>query len=297
MKNYLNFFYDIDSVDIHQDDNNYYFTSNEYKFKFFKYDGNLNHLKDIYDFSNNLLQHGIYCNQIIMNKNQNITTLIDGKNYVLLRYHKNLDKKINLNDILKFNYFSVPDNKFDCSDWKRLWELKIDYFSYQLNQFGYKHPLLRESFGYYSGYVELAISLLNTIQKNKDNLSLSHKRLKETSTLYDLYDPFNMILDDRVRDVTEYFKSKIFSDNLMQEITNYFSLAKLKNYEYNLFFIRMLYPSFYFDVFEEIMNNDLGDDEIKPILKNTKKYEIFIKNLYRYIMTISNIPVIDWLMH
>ena len=297
MKNYLRYFYNIDSIDIHQNNNSYYFTFNNYKFKFFKYDGDLNQLKNIYEFSHSLLQRGIYCHQIILNRNQNITTLIDGKNYVLMKYYKNLDKKINVSDIVKFNYYSVEDDKFDCSDWKTLWELKIDYFGYQLNQFGYKHPLLRESFGYYSGYVELAISLLNTIQKNKNNLVLSHKRLKENSTLFDLYNPFNFVLDNKVRDITEYFKSKIFECDLIQEITNYFSLANLQNTEYNLFFIRMLYPSFYFDTFENIMNNDLSDDEIKSILNNTEKYEKFIKQLYRYLLNISNIPTIDWLLY
>ena len=297
MKNYLKYFYDIDNVNIYQNKSDCFFSIQNYNYKFFKYIGDINKLNDIYMFSSNLLKNGIYCHQIIKNKDQNIVSYINGKNYILLRYYKNLDKKINIIDILNFNFLQLKDQKFDCSDWKTLWELKIDYFGYQLNQFGYKHPLLRESFGYYSGYVELAISLLTDLQINSNNLLLSHKRLSKDSTLYDLYDPFNLILDNKVRDIAEYFKSKIFDKDIIQKIINYFNMYQLQEYDYNLFFIRMLYPSFYFDRFEKIMNNNLNDDDIEDILKNTPIYEQFIKKLYKYVSSITNIPTIEWLMY
>ena len=104
----------------------------------------------------------------------------------------------------------LANKNLDCSDWKRLWEEKIDYFEYQLSQFGNKHPLIRESFAYYTGYVEMAISLLNDLPKKNNNLVLTHKRIRGNSTLYDLYDPFNFVIDHKVRDAAEYFKSKIF---------------------------------------------------------------------------------------
>lgn len=299
MKNWLNYYYNIDVDLIHQNNKNYFFEKDGYQYTFFQYYGDMNQLKEIYEFSNNLLNHGIYCHRIISNKDYEPATNIDGITYVLMVSSPNLDKKVELNDILNFSIFYLPNEKLRRDDWKGLWEIKIDYFEYQLNQFGNKHPIIKDSFGYFAGYVETGIALLNYVNPNigrEKNLFLSHKRLTDENNLFDLYNPFNFIIDYRIRDIAEYFKKQIFQKkNILEDIHLYLETANLEQYEIQLFFIRMLYPSFYFDVFEDIMNYDKDDEKIKKVLENTLEYEKFIKQLYQYIINIVNFPIIEWL--
>lgn len=295
MKNYLKYYYNIDVLNIHRNQNIYSFVYKNYNFYFFPYFGDLKKLNELYDVVNEIQRRGYYCNKIIKNRDSNIVTLIGNMNYILLMYKNNLNKKIDIYDIVNFKHIPISNTTLNCSNWKKLWEEKIDYFEYQLSQFGNKHSLVRESFAYYAGYVELAISLLNDVSIKSNNMSLVHKRIKKESTLYDLYDPFNFAVDNRVRDAAEYFKSKIFDGDVLNQISEYFKQIKFSSDEYTLFFIRMLYPSFYFDEYEKIMNNNLEDNLLSNILDKNQQYELFIKNLYKYMLNFCNLPMIEWL--
>ena len=297
MKNFLKYYYDIDANDIHHSGKKYYFNLNSYLYTLLPYYGSQEYLDNLYSFCSQLSQQGIYFNLILKNKFQKILTPIENVNYILICSLDNLDKNIEYKDILNFTNYYLSNGKLDSSNWKELWKNKIDYFEYQLNQLGYKYPLLRESFGYFAGYVENAIMLLNFINVDKNNLVLSHKRINKNYKLYDLYDPFNMILDYRVRDMAEYLKSDILNSNLFEKTIEHLKLMKLKNYEYSLFFIRLLYPSFYFDVFEEIIDNELDEKDIIPIIEKTIAYENLIKKIYKVILPLSNLPNIEWLSY
>lgn len=293
MERYLQYYYNINGIHIHRKNNSYTFSMNEYNYLFLEYNGDLKYLEEIFTLCNQLSQNGVQCNQIILTKNNMLYVIIDANIYILIKYKKGYDEKIMVKDIVDFNYFYPQNNRLDCSNWKQLWETKLNYFEYQLNQFGYKHELLRKSFGYYSGYVELAISLLNNIKTKATGLA--HRRIKKDYTLYNLFDPFNLVIDNKIRDIAEYFKCDIFEDNSFENMIHILSKLNLTNYDYQLFFIRMLYPTFYFDMYEDIMNNDFNDELIIPILEKTNYYEGFIKKLYQHIKKISNIPIIEWL--
>ena len=57
----------------------------------------------------------------------------------------------------------------------------------------------------------------------------------------------------------------------------------------------MLYPSFYFDLYEQIIENKLEESKIKEAIKITPIYEKLIKKLYQYLKNIIQLPEIDWL--
>lgn len=295
MEKYLNYYYNIkvDKTNIQSINQNYKICGNNYNYMLICYEGDIKYLEDILYFNSQLIQLGVPCNQIVLTNNNELFMLLDKKRYVLLKYKKEYDREITLNDILKFNYFYIEKNRFDCSNWKKLWEAKMDYFEYQMNQFGYKHPLLRESFGYYSGYVELALELLNDIKI--DNLRLSHRRIKKNYILYNLYDPFNLIIDSRVRDFAELFKDEMFDEDILNKLSKLILDLNLNNKECKLLFVRLLYPTFYFDRYEKIMENNLEDEVIKPILKKTNQYELTIKKVYNYLKQIVDMPLIEWL--
>jgi hypothetical protein len=297
MKNWLDYFYGINNVDIHQNDYNYYFEMEEYYYEFFWYKNDLKELNIIYEFSQNLRNNGIYCHEIVMTLNQQLFVDINNKNYVLLKSYKNLNKKIEINDILYFSNMYVEIDKLRCDDWKHLWQEKMDYFEYQLNQFGNEHPIARESFAFYAGFVETAIQLLNGINLKTRQTVVAHRRINESSTLYDLYNPFDLVIDHRIRDIAEYYKTQLFQKkNILDEIRHFLDLANLEPHEYKLFFIRMLYPTFYFDEFENVMNYINDESNLKRIIKFSDYYEKIISEIYYYVLNFTDLPPIEWLL-
>ena len=104
------------------------------------------------------------------------------------------------------------------------------------------------------------------------------------------------MIDIKIRDICEYFKSQAFkNENLILDIKEYLNKSVLTTEECQLFFIRLIYPTFYFDEFEKIMNNDLSDDSIKKYIDERKKYENIIKKTYQLLADMSKLPNIEWL--
>lgn len=298
MKNWISYFYGINIDDIHQ-------VKNRYKFKYdnsnyvlekisVENEENLtDKVNEVYRFSLYLLFNGFICNEIIINVNNEVITHIENQAFVLMKTFDNFEDVITLNDlnnsIVRLDNIEVAKKQ---NDWKKLWSNKIDYFEYQISELGLKFPLIRESFSYFVGLTENGISLLNFVKNN--DLYLTHKRINTHSTYYDLYNPFNMILDTKVRDICDYFKDCFINDKEMH-IRDYIEKNQLTENEKQLFFIRMLYPSFYFDIYEEIMAGS-AENKIKKLLYKIDKYELLLRELMNYINQEKMIiPNIDWL--
>ena len=161
---------------------------------------------------------------------------------------------------------------------------------------GKKHPLITESFSYYIGLGETAIQLVNSLEKTNINLVYSHKRINADDKQYDLYNPLNLIVDYKVRDIAEYLKSRFFNDeNIMDDLTYYLNNVRLSTYEYYLFLARLIYPTYYFDLYEEIITDRKEDEEIKKITNKVDDFEKIIKKVYNYYKTFLPISKIEWL--
>lgn len=306
MKNYLSYYYDINVTNIHHIKNEYHFILDSYDYIFFEYNENPEKANEVYDFSLELLGKGIYCHQIILNKEKKIITYLNGKPYILMRCYQNLEQEVSLNDIILFGNLYINSSNFMNSNWKKMWEQKIDYLEYQISQFGNNHLLLRNSFNYFSGFVETGIQLMNEIDfSNSNNLVLSHKRIKESYTHFDLYNPFNFIIDFKVRDFCEYIKDQIMVKKntsslfeIKKIIFMYISNNNLSKIDIQLFFVRLLYPSFYFDVFEELIVSSVEDqnnDQLKKILDSANNYETIVIDIYNYLFENNYLPLIEWL--
>lgn len=288
MKNALKYYYNLNPVDIHQINKMYKFSINNEYYYLFEVKENTN-INNIYNLNVELNKRSIYRVQIVLNNQNNIITFISQVNYVLIKSPINLDKTITLDDILFFNNITKGINyNFNRRDnWYNLWINKIDYFEYQINELENKYPLIKERFNYFAGLTETAISLIINLEP-KPILCISHNRIKKNTTLFDLYNPFNFIIDSNMRDIAEYFK-----DN-SSDIENYIKNSKLTQDELRLLFIRILYPSYYFDIYEEIIENNINEDEIKKI--NINEYENLIKKTYILLKDICLLPDIDWLI-
>lgn len=288
MKNTINYYYNLYPSIIIKEEKGYSFFINETRYFLIPYLGDINEINKIYDMHLNLLKQNFYIHPIVLNNMGNILTLIDNKPYILMItiYYK---EKININNILEFRNTKVSQQT--NLNMAEIWAMKNDYLEYQMNQLGKKHPILRDSFSYYIGLGETAIEIMNSL-KIKLPLIYAHKRIDINDTLFDLYNPLNIIIDYKVRDVAEYLKSQFFNDGHI-DLALY--LNNLNQYEYILVLARMLYPTYYFDLYEEIITDRKDDLEIKKIINKVNDYEILLKQIYHHMKTfIPNIQI-EWL--
>ena len=297
MKNVLSYYYNLHLSDIHQIEGIYRFILNGIEYAFTQYKRNLNEIRELYELSLLLFQNGIMVHQFVLNKENQLITYVNQKPYVLLQIYNNSKQNITINDINNFSFSSsilkLPEKQVN---WANLWSDKIDYFEYQVNQFGKKNPLIRESFSYFSGLVENGISLFNILELDYNNYSVSHQRLSSKDTMFEFLNPMNLIIDYKVRDACEFYKEKFLNkQSISNEIKEYLSNKNLNVYEILLFFIRMFYPSFYFDKYEYIINNEEDDYQLKNIIELSDKYEKLLKEIYFYLSKYINMPDIEWI--
>ena len=292
MKNTINYYYNLNINTIHQKEKNYYFKVDNKNYLLLKYD-NFEELDDIYKLGSYLNQF-LPFHEIILNINEEIITKINNNNYILLQIF--INDKINLNKIIELNNINIPFNfpKLRRDDWSLLWTEKIDYLEYQLSQIGRKYPLIRDSFNYYIGLAENAIILVNNTDKKDVVLSLSHRRISDSS--FELYNPLNIVIDVRIRDICEYFKYRFFHNiDIRQELELFLNYNHLNINEGKLFLARMLFPTYYFDIYEKIINNEIDESEIKKIIIKADSYEKILKQIYYHFK--NNQLNIEWLEH
>lgn len=291
MKNTINYFYDIRPNDVHQSDDTYKFKYDNKLFLLTPYYGNINNTLEIYAY---LIRMNIYCHEIIYNKNNEIVTMINNKPYVLLKIYIINNDRISLQNILSYNIQIETDKK--CN-WYNLWCEKIDYYEYQVNQYGKKYPLIRDSFSYYNGMSETAISLVKTIDINKVNMYIGHNRISKNYNLIDFYNPLNMTVDVKIRDICGYFKNQFFEDfNIIDDLEKYIISANLTYEESILFFARLIYPSYYFDLYDEIIQGKTSEDKLYYYINKIQDYELFLYKIFVLLSKIYKIPEIEWII-
>ena len=287
MKNMIKYYYGLDIDTIIEKDNNYkliidgtnYLLSRCNKIDL------LNILKyiDKYNF-----------HTIVNTIGNDITIPINSYDYVLLKLKKTY-KKISIEDIYDFN-FPLYIKNGSINRWISLWSSHIDYIEYQINELSNKYPILAKYVYYYIGLTETAIEFLKTIDNNSYEY-IAHRRINSDMTLVDLYNPVNLVIDSKVRDISEYYKNMFFNNddsniiNEIKESIRYFNESELK-----LFLARMLYPTYFFDIYDDILEHDLSDDRLYNIINKSDEYEILLKELYMSIKKATPIENIEWLI-
>ena len=65
-----------------------------------------------------------------------------------------------------------------------------------------------------------------------------------------------------------------------------------------LFYGRLLYPSYFFDLHDDIVNNNLNEKVIEKIIIKSDLYETFLLDIYMYLSKLYNryIPSVDWII-
>ena len=105
----------------------------------------------------------------------------------------------------------------------------------------------------------------------------------------------NFIIDTKVRDACEYFKNAFFHGiDVFDHVVFYLNSGFLTSDEYYLFFVRMMFPSYYFDIYEDVVLGDVDEGRLYDVIELIPKYEIFLRDVYWVIKNFVDLPVIDW---
>lgn len=304
MRNALIYFYNINPDKIMTVNDYFYFYFRKYLYIFVIYDRRIEEIDAIVKLNKSMLNAGIKVHEIIINKDMQALTFINNIPYILLRVYNNSSDKITLNNINNVNYFSPEyDSKLTRGNWNTLWSDKIDYLEYQINQNGKKYPIIVESFSYFVGMTENAISYIknattDTKPEQIDYGVVSHNRISMDATLYDLYNPLNLIIDHKTRDIAEYIKNSFFCDNtnIFKELDDLFSKNYFSLYGIKILYGRILYPSFYFDMYDDIIAGKIKEEELINVINRMDDYEVYLKEIYIYLNRFYPLPEVNWLL-
>ena len=290
MKNLINYYYGILVRDFKKINEKFVFVENNKIYEFFPFYGNAN---KFYKNYLTLINNNKYCHEVIFNKDKNILTFYDNKPYLLLRKNINIEKKVDIDEIINYDVQVYGNYSLD---WKKLWMEKIDYYEYQMSQLGVKYKKLKCSFDYYVGLSENAINLLNYINEKDIKYYICHRRISVNEKLDNFFNPLGIVIDSRVRDIAEYIKMMYFNNDIdIERVKYYIYVLNFDNAESLLFLARMIYPSYYFDMYDQIIQEKINEEKIEIYTKKNVSYETFLRKIYVYIKSKSKIPQIEWL--
>lgn len=196
---------------------------------------------DIYDF--------------IVNKNFQYITLIDNKSYVLLKLLvEKTEKEIDLNDLLLFANLTL--NFTSELRWIDKWIQKTDALESNRSELLSKNETLEKTLDYYLGISENAIMYVKYHSSNIGKiyqLHLQHERLNTKTRKYIMfYNPFYIIFDIRVRDISELIKQYILEGkNYKKLLKEIIEIMKINSNEIGLIVSRIMFPTYYFDFIED----------------------------------------------
>lgn len=298
MLDYINYFYNLYPPLLNKENDNYVFFVGNEKYYLTPYRRELSEIKELVELNKRMISSNSLVHEIIINKFNEPISVISNENYVLLRVYVNDVKKIDINDIIYMLNENVDLSGLKSllrTNWVSLWSNKVDYIEYQMGHLIKKYPFLNNTIDYYLGLCENAITYIKNLKMFSDYkipIGISHKRITKDATLFDLYNPLNLIIDYKVRNIAEYLKDAFFKD----EDVNYILNIVFKNFWFDklnlsLLVARLLYPSYYFDLFEEIIDKELDENIVFSLTKKSSKYEEFIDLIIKN----CNLQNLQWL--
>ena len=294
MNNFVDYFYKINVKKVVYHDKYYSFIHNGYIYKLYPIDSNIN-VNSLVNMNKKLLGHTLV-SEIIMNKDGNYTSNYNNQCYILIKIYVNINKKISLEEI---NYLanSLYTQELNI-DWGLLWSRKIDYLEDLINENGKRYPIIVDSFNYFVGMAENAISYYNNIViPSNYKYVISHKNIRFNDSVEVLYNPLNIIFDYRTRDISEYIKNAFFlnNKNIFNELNNYLKINPLSLTDVKLLIARLLYPSFYFEMYEDILIDNKNEKIITQVVDKLPEYEKYLATIINYFKRWYDIPEIIWL--
>lgn len=306
MKETLEYYYGLDIESIEELDGKYHIKQENQDYFFVFYNRGIEELEDIINVSNEMVKKGINVHKILINKNNSFLTKVGEYNYILFAV-SNLSEEYDIFDMVKISEKLVLNNNKSNlyrNNWGTLWSEKIDYFEYQVRELSIEKDVVKNSFSYYIGMAENAISYVNNtnMKYGRDvyRIVLSHRRVFYPNYKLNYLNPLSFVFDLEVRDIAEYLKAMFFKKDIsfcLDELSSYLKIRHLSLYEYQMLYARLLYPTYYFDVYESVMNKNGDEEQLVNIIKKCDSYEEFLKKTYLEISKYAKIDKIEWIIN
>lgn len=294
MEDIVKSYYNLEGIFTKISDDLYLIYSNDIYYYFMKCVWTEDELNDIGKICFELKEKGIRVDEIVLNGEKRLVT----NNFILVKINFFIDSFTSLNEMLKYNEKLIV-SKPVVNNWASLWEQKIDYLEYQIGELGIDKVELITSFSYYIGLAECALLVLKNVERkyNKDTkLVLSRIRINYPNYDKDYFNPLNFIIDNQMRDVAEYIKSMFFKKEDVWEAIDAIFKKPYTVYEYNIFYARMLFPTYYFDLFEDIILGNKSGKEIFSVTNLLEEYQKFLNELYFYLSKFAPIEEVPWII-
>ena len=226
--------------------------------------------------------------KIILNKYNSIFTPYREKTFILIE-KKQIEKEIR-----KINISNYEFKKLKIDNWNYIWQRKIDYFEFQMLHIKGKYKVIDESFDYFIGLAENAISYLwvNRLDNTKEN-TICRRRINKDNN----YNPLNIVIDCAMRDVGEYLKLLFWTKNYDEsKLRKIIKTNIIENENVKILFARLLYPSYYFDIYEKIIQKEQKEIELINIINRVNEYEEYLSKIYEIIKEdYKDIQPIEWI--
>lgn len=280
MNNILEYYYNLNKIDIINMEKNFIiFDNNDYSYLLYEVEEKL-------DLSNNIkilknISKSFY-GDVIINNNGSYITKIEDKYYVLIKLKGIINDTISLNEMINNNIkFRIVSN--NVTDLSKLWSEKVDYLEYQVSQLAGNYDELLDSFSFFIGLCENAISFLNInkIDFNNTHKTISHQRINNDMLFIDYYNPLKILIDYDIRDYAEYIKSKLLvTDDIDNDIKIILNNAKLSTDDLKLFYARLMFPTNYLDKVGEILIDNKEEKELDIFIEIIPRYINMLKDVY-----------------
>lgn len=272
MENILNYYYQLNIIDIKKKDYYYLLTTDEYEQYIFNEIIDSNELKENLDYLNNT---NVLYDLLILTKEGNITINYNDKEYALFKVRNNENP-----NILSFSNL-ITTGKLK---WGTLWSNRADYYLEQIAEV-VEQKEIKYAMDYYISLAEIAISYFNTLSEiyNENTLTftLSHHIVTSPIDKYMFYNPSNMCFDLSIRDIAEYIKESFFNDILTNyEILSLIDKINLNESLANYLLVRLIYPSYIFKLYDIFIETKELNKKFYEYMKKSREYETLLSTIY-----------------
>ena len=215
-----------------------------------------------------------------------------------------LKKDYKLDNLISFQHLEINElsKPYTISNLSTLWEeklnlieekcvpyLKIDDFTYPI--------ILKETIfaiGLCSNAIEYLTDMKEDYGNEVKNLCYAHKRLYDL-TSFDLFNPFNIVIDSPTRDLAFLYKEKAINLNELISIIDYYKLDQM---EISLLMARAFFPTATFDILEDYfaLKKDIKLSIVKKHKKTKREVNLLVE-LHKRLVEKYKIRPIEWLLN